>query len=146
MCHFIWENNRCNSCGVCFDRKLTACKYAKPRTPRLACDRVYRPTNQPGFQCQECLLADIPWKRLGSSAEDEKYYSDDPKDGDYDGDESDREPSDNSECDDSDTDGEIGVPGRRRISTKETPRHRWDKASNRSETECRNQGSRVALF
>ncbi|KAK1522831.1 hypothetical protein CPAR01_14374 [Colletotrichum paranaense] len=100
MCHFVWYDNECSSCGFNFDRKLTKCKYVNARVPRPACDKTYLRENQPDFRCQNCTAPETPWRKVeflvnategntnADEADDHTDYptDDDCRDGDYKGD------------------------------------------------------------
>ncbi|KAL4411146.1 ankyrin [Colletotrichum abscissum] len=93
MCHFVWYDNECSSCGFTFDRKLTKCKYVNARVPRPACDKTYLRENQPDFRCQNCTAPETPWRKVEFlvNANEADYHTDYPtdddcRDGDYEGD------------------------------------------------------------
>ncbi|KAK1625188.1 hypothetical protein BDP81DRAFT_436326, partial [Colletotrichum phormii] len=129
MCHFVWYDNKCSSCGIPFDRKLTKCEYVHARVPRPACDKIYLRDNQPNFRCQDCTALETPWRRVefvvdaiegDANANEGGYRSDYPtdedcKDGDYEGDEE----SASSE-DDGDVESQRGIGSLKREPGRST--------------------------
>ncbi|KAF6808590.1 hypothetical protein CSOJ01_07445 [Colletotrichum sojae] len=104
MCQFVWKDNQCATCGLFFDRRLTACRNPRTRLSR-PCGKVYLGENEAGFKCQECLVSEKPWKKLRvlADGDEPEYYSDDSKDSDYDS------SGDESDSDESDGEGEFEV-------------------------------------
>lgn len=141
MCQFVWKDSECASCGLFFDRRLTACRNPRARRGKT-CSKVHLRENEPNFKCQECLVSEKPWKRLRAQEDVDgaEYYSDDSKDSDYD--------SSGTESDegDSDDEGDFEIRHRECGIKNKAEDASWDGAGRRRnpKRQCTSVG-RVAL-